>query len=161
MRAGAGDAGRARLADDGRNEVGAVQEGRERSRRLNGPVPFRSCVDPAVVVERRPDVLLDDDRRLLDHQGLAGAAAIVALRCAGAEGFGAGLDRTPRRWDAQGGCMRVRDTGIIGGAALFLMLPLSAVLLAGLEGIPVLPMSVYYAAFRSILASSTALALMD
>ena len=87
------------------------------------------------------------------QMGLAGTAAMLALRFAGTEGFGAGLDRVMMRWDVRGSWMRLRDTAVIGSAALFLILPLSAVVLAGLKGLFDLPISVYYAAILSILVA--------
>ena len=94
------------------------------------------------------------------QMGLAGTAAILALRFAGTEGFGAGLDRVMTRWDVQGGWMRLQDTAVIGGAALFLILPLSAIVLAGSKGLFDLPESVYYAAFLSILVALTSTAIL-
>ncbi|MEP2029811.1 MAG: thiamine/thiamine pyrophosphate ABC transporter permease ThiP [Paracoccaceae bacterium] len=95
--------------------------------------------------------------------GLAGSAALFALHFAGTDGFGAGLDRPVLRWDVRGGWMRLQDVGAIGGATLFLMLPLSAVVLAGIEGMFALPASVFNAALLSLmvaLASTTILLML-
>ena len=66
---------------------------------------------------------------------LTGAAAIVALRVATGEGFGTGLDRSLRRWDGQTPAARIWDSLWICAAALFLILPLSAIVLAGVPGL--------------------------
>ena len=66
---------------------------------------------------------------------LTGAAAIVALRVATGEGFGSGLDRSLRRWDGQTPAARLWDSLWICAAALFLILPLSAIVLAGVPGL--------------------------
>lgn len=94
------------------------------------------------------------------QMGLAGTAAMLALRFAGTEGFGSGLDRTISRWDVQGGWMRLRDIGVIGGAALFLILPLSAIVLAGVKEVLFLPISVYYAAILSIMVALASTAIL-
>ncbi|MGR3761127.1 thiamine/thiamine pyrophosphate ABC transporter permease ThiP [Roseobacteraceae bacterium NS-SX3] len=92
---------------------------------------------------------------------LTGLAAAVAVRAAAGEGFGAGLDRAVRRWDGQGAGARLLDGAWISLAALFLLLPLAAVVLAGLPGIAALPVSVWNAALASlgVAALSTALLL--
>ncbi|MCV6584465.1 MAG: thiamine/thiamine pyrophosphate ABC transporter permease ThiP [Marinibacterium sp.] len=82
--------------------------------------------------------------------GLAGAAALLALRLSGQDGFGAGLDRPVHRWDAQGGWLRAQDTAVIAAAALFLCLPLLAVILRGLPGLLDLPDAVWRAALSSV-----------
>lgn len=94
------------------------------------------------------------------QMGLAGIAAILALRFAGTDGFGNGLDRALLRWDARGGWMRLRDIGVIGGAALFLILPLSAIFLAGIRELLFLPISVYYSASLSIMVALASTALL-
>lgn len=93
---------------------------------------------------------------------LAGLAAVLALRFAGTGRFGGGLDRPTLRWDIAGGWKGLLDVLVIGLATLFLLLPLCAVVLAGIKGLTGLESSVYYAAFLSILValSSTAILLL-
>ncbi|MFS4581756.1 thiamine/thiamine pyrophosphate ABC transporter permease ThiP [Phaeobacter sp. C3_T13_0] len=82
---------------------------------------------------------------------LTGAAAIVALRVATGEGFGAGLDRPVRRWDGQGTLARRLDAVFVIAAALFLLLPLSAIVIEGLPGLLSMGASVWLAAGTSAL----------
>ncbi|MFV1602541.1 MULTISPECIES: thiamine/thiamine pyrophosphate ABC transporter permease ThiP [unclassified Phaeobacter] len=82
---------------------------------------------------------------------LTGAAALVALRVASGEGFGAGLDRPVRRWDGEGRWARGLDAIYLSGAALFLVLPLSAIVIAGLPGLLSMGASVWMAAATSAL----------
>jgi len=82
--------------------------------------------------------------------GLAGIAASVALRFSGSGGFGAGLDRVMPRWDANAHWIRTQDGMVILLAALFLVVPLVAVVLAGVRGFGLIGYGVYYAAFLSI-----------
>ncbi|MFV1491789.1 thiamine/thiamine pyrophosphate ABC transporter permease ThiP [Phaeobacter sp. JH18-32] len=82
---------------------------------------------------------------------LTGAAALVALRVASGEGFGAGLDRPVRRWDGEGRWARGLDAIYLSGAALFLVLPLSAIVIAGLPGLLSMGESVWMAAATSAL----------
>jgi len=70
---------------------------------------------------------------------LTGGAALVALRVATGEGFGAGLDRPVRRWDGRGSFVRLADAICIIGAAVFLLLPLSAIVISGLPGLVSFP----------------------
>lgn len=90
------------------------------------------------------------------------AAALVAVRAARRDSPGGGLDRPIRRWDATGRGARVWDAGLIGLAALFLLLPLAAVVLRGAAGVVDLPGVVWLAALTSVLvaAGSTALLLV-
>ena len=93
--------------------------------------------------------------------GLAGVqlaigslAALAAWFLTRPAGFGAGLDRdlrltTPAGWRHWG------DVGALAATALFLTLPLGAVLLRGLPGLADLPASVLPAAGRSILVAVT------
>lgn len=89
-------------------------------------------------------------------------AAGLALRAAPGGGFGAGLDRPVRRWDAQTGLLRAQDGAAITLAALFLLLPLAAIAVNGLAGVASLPGSVFRAAGTSIAiaAASTATLLL-
>ena len=81
---------------------------------------------------------------------VAGGAAICALRLVPALGVSGGIDRPVQRWDARGGSQRFLDGVVILFAALFLLLPLTAVVLRGLEGLPKMPTSVWLAAGNSL-----------
>ena len=63
------------------------------------------------------------------------------------------------RWDGTSGLTRGLDVLSIIGAAAFLLLPLMAVVLAGLPGMLQLPASVWPAALRSIVLALTETAL--
>ncbi len=82
--------------------------------------------------------------------GLAGSAAVTALWIIPSISIGGGQDRPLKRWDAQGGVQRMLDGAVIILAALFLLLPLGAVLARGLIGLPQTPASVWQAAGNSI-----------
>lgn len=84
---------------------------------------------------------------------LTGIAGFVALRAAGTEPMGGGLDRALRRWDGEGAVARVLDCLWIGLATLFLLLPLAAVVLAGLPGLLSLTPTVWQAALTSVLVA--------
>lgn len=94
--------------------------------------------------------------------GLAGVAAFVALRCSASTGFGAGMDRIAPRWDTRSRRMKVQDGMVILLAALFLIVPLVAVVLAGVRGIGLIDHNVYRSAVLSIAValSSTGLLLI-
>lgn len=81
---------------------------------------------------------------------LAGGIALIALRFVPEVTAGGGLDRSVRRWDARGGLQRVLDVAMITIAALFLLMPLAAVVLRGLPGLFSLPAPVFYAAGNSL-----------
>ncbi len=93
---------------------------------------------------------------------LTGTAALVALRVAQGDGFGGGLDRSVRRWDGAGPAAKVLDGLVITLATGFLLLPLLAIVLAGLPGLADLPPAVFRAALVSALvaAASTVLLLV-
>lgn len=92
---------------------------------------------------------------------LCAATALAAARLAVPQAFGAGLDRPLQRWDAGGPWRRGLDAGLIVLAALFLIAPLAAVVLAGAPRLAHLPAPVWAAAGRSlaVAAASTALTL--
>ena len=73
-------------------------------------------------------------------------AGFAALKLSRGDGFGTGLDRVIRRWDGAGGLARLQDGLWITLAALFLLLPLSAIVLSGLAGMLQLPWPVFRAA---------------
>lgn len=90
---------------------------------------------------------------------LALAAGLVALRVAGQAGFGAGRDRILSRWDGQGALARGWDAAWIVAAALFLLVPLAAVVLRGLPGLFLITPDTLRAAGHSLMVAlgSTAL----
>lgn len=81
---------------------------------------------------------------------LAGGTALLALRFVPEMRAGGGLDRPVQRWDARAGWQRAQDIVLIAAAALFLLLPLVAVLLRGLPGLFSLPWPVLQAAVNSL-----------
>ncbi len=87
-------------------------------------------------------------------------AAMLALRFSLLDGFGRGLDRIPRRWEAETWPLRLLDIVTLALVALFLMLPLGAVIWRGLAGLEGLPPPVWRAAAVSIVMAlvSTVLA---
>ena len=87
-------------------------------------------------------------------------AALLALRLSAGEGFGAGLDRPVERWDAATPGLRLADTLAILLAALFLIVPMSAVAVEGLPGLAALPASVWRAALTSLGVAALSLAVL-
>ncbi len=85
---------------------------------------------------------------------LTGLAAFVALRVSAADGVGAGLDRALRRWDGDSSLARGLDVFWILSAALFLMLPLAAVVSSGVSGLFLLKANVWMAAITSVMVSA-------
>ncbi len=71
------------------------------------------------------------------------------------DALGSGLDRTVDRWDGSA----VRDAAVLGLAAMFLLLPLLAILQSGLTGLERMPVSVYAAAGRSVLVALASMTL--
>ena len=92
--------------------------------------------------------------------GLTGIAGFVALRVSDKDGVGAGLDRVLRRWDGETPLARCIDLAWIGFAALFLILPLSAVVVSGLSGLVLLGASVWVAALTSVLVAGLSTVLL-
>ena len=86
-------------------------------------------------------------------------AAGVALRLARGTGFGTGLDRGLRRWDGRSPLARGLDGLAIAGAAAFLLLPLAAIVAAGLPGLSGLPASVWRAALTSVGVAGASMAI--
>ena len=78
--------------------------------------------------------------------GLAGGAAIFALWIIPAISLGGGQDRPKQRWDARSHAQRWIDVTVISAGAAFLLLPLGAVVLSGLGGLPKTPATVWQAA---------------
>ena len=91
---------------------------------------------------------------------LTGAAALVAVRVSAGEGFGTGLDRPLQRWDGSTAGARIVDGLWIVLAAGFLLLPLSAIVLAGLPGMLTLTAAVWWAALNSILVAALSTVLL-
>jgi thiamine transport system permease protein len=85
---------------------------------------------------------------------LTGLAAFVALRVSAGDGVGAGLDRALRRWDGGSTLARGLDAFWILSAALFLMLPLAAVVASGVSGLFLLKSNVWMAALTSVMVSA-------
>jgi thiamine transport system permease protein len=81
---------------------------------------------------------------------VAGGAAMMALWLIPVVNLGGGLDRMPRRWDVQMGFSRGLDGVTIALAAAFLILPLAAILVSGLRGLPDVPVSVWMTAWTSL-----------
>ncbi|SLN71570.1 Sulfate transport system permease protein CysW [Roseovarius albus] len=84
---------------------------------------------------------------------LTATAGLMALRLARGEGFGAGLDRPVQRWDGDTVAARGLDTLCIVLSALFLLLPLGAIIGAGLANLLSLPEVIFRAALTSILVA--------
>ena len=91
---------------------------------------------------------------------LAGSMALIALRLVSVVSVGGGLDRMMPRWDARGGIQRVGDMAVISLAALFLLVPLAAVVWRGLLGLPKMPTEVYSAAGTSIAVALMSIVLL-
>ena len=91
---------------------------------------------------------------------LTTTAALVALGLARGTGFGGGLDRPLRRWDGRSLVERLVDAAWIGAAALFLMLPLAAILWSGARALASLPAPVWGAALTSLGVATASTVLM-
>ena len=81
---------------------------------------------------------------------LAGSAALVALWIIPNFPLSAGLDREVHRWDARGGWQAWGDSCVIALGSAFLLLPLFAITLAGLKGLPEMPAGVWITAGNSL-----------
>ncbi|MEM8538053.1 MAG: thiamine/thiamine pyrophosphate ABC transporter permease ThiP [Pseudomonadota bacterium] len=88
------------------------------------------------------------------------AAAALALWLSTGTGFGKGLDRLVRRWDGMTAITRIWDAAWIAAAALFLMMPLAAIVLSGLPKFASLPASVWTAAVTSLLVAGMSTVLL-
>ncbi len=84
---------------------------------------------------------------------LAGGAAVFALWLIPVISLGGGQDRPVQRWDGRSASHKVFDGGVILLAAGFLLLPLLAVVLRGLAGLPMVPVAVWQAAVASFLVA--------
>ncbi|MEM9639114.1 MAG: thiamine/thiamine pyrophosphate ABC transporter permease ThiP, partial [Pseudomonadota bacterium] len=81
---------------------------------------------------------------------LAGSAALVALWIIPNFPLSAGLDREVHRWDARGAWQVWGDGCVIALGSTFLLLPLFAITLAGLKGLPEMPAGVWITAGNSL-----------
>ncbi|WP_343080284.1 thiamine/thiamine pyrophosphate ABC transporter permease ThiP [Ostreiculturibacter nitratireducens] len=77
-------------------------------------------------------------------------AVLLAGRAARETGFGAGLDRQVERWDAGSVWLKVQDAAALILVSIFLLLPLGALLEAGLPRLATLPAPVWESALRSL-----------
>ncbi|MCX7566030.1 thiamine/thiamine pyrophosphate ABC transporter permease ThiP [Sulfitobacter sp. F26169L] len=91
---------------------------------------------------------------------LAGGMALLVLRLVPDITLGGGLDRMMPRWDARGGVQRIVDTIVIVLAALFLLVPLVAVVWRGVQGWAQMPAQVYHAAGISIMVAIASIAVL-
>lgn len=116
-----------------------------------GGGPRATTVELAIYQAVRFDFDLARAARLALLQfALCGAVALVAMRVPAEAGFGSGLRVTARRWDAQDRARRALDAGVFAALALFLGLPVGAILLGGLPGLAALPAALWPAAARSL-----------
>ncbi len=124
-----------------------------------GGGPRATTVELAIYQALRFDFDLGAAARLaLVQVGLSALAFAVALGVTRLPGFGAGLDR-PGGPRGPGGWRRAADAAWIGVAALFLALPVAALLVRGLPGVLDLPAEVWAAALRSLAVALAATAL--
>ncbi|WP_227286302.1 thiamine/thiamine pyrophosphate ABC transporter permease ThiP [Boseongicola sp. H5] len=91
--------------------------------------------------------------------GICAVAALLVLRFAIPRALGGSLDREPMQWEAFAGRGRFADGLIILLAALFLVLPLLALVGRGVDAMAGLPPSVWYAALRSLVLATASAAL--
>ncbi|KIT15001.1 thiamine/thiamine pyrophosphate ABC transporter permease ThiP [Jannaschia aquimarina] len=121
-----------------------------------GGGPRSTTVELAIYQAFRFDFDLGRASALAAIQLAIGAlAALLTFRLALPSGFGAGLDRTVRRWDS-GGWLRWQDWVAILAACGFLLMPMAAVLADGVLAVLSLPSSVWWAALRSLAIAMTA-----
>ena len=128
-----------------------------------GGGPRATTVELAIYQAVRFDFDLARAARLALMQfALCGAVALVAMRVRAEAGFGGGLRTVARRWDAQDAGRRGLDAGVFGALALFLGLPVGAILLGGIRGLAELPAATWPAAARSlgVALASAALAMV-
>ncbi|MGL5010369.1 MAG: thiamine/thiamine pyrophosphate ABC transporter permease ThiP, partial [Paracoccaceae bacterium] len=114
-----------------------------------GGGPKATTVELAIYQALRFEFALGHAASLAAVQfALCAAAALAAWQLAPTIGFGAGLDRgftiAPPGW------RRITDAALITAAALFLILPLSMIILRGLTALADLPPSVWPATLRSL-----------
>ncbi len=126
-----------------------------------GGGPSATTIELAIYQAFRFDFDLNRAALLsLVQLGLAGGAAMLALWIIPAISLGGGQDHPVQRWDATGGVQRVIDGTVILTGAAFLLLPLSAVVLRGVIGLPQIPASVWHASAVSVGVALTSIAVL-
>jgi thiamine transport system permease protein len=119
-----------------------------------GGGPRATTVERAIYQAFRFDFDLGKAALLsITQLGMAGGAAVLALWLIPVISLGGGQDRPVQRWDALGGRQRLLDGAVISLAAAFLLLPLLAVVLRGIVGLPLVPTVVWQAAGASFLVA--------
>ncbi len=125
-----------------------------------GGGPRATTIELAIYQAFRFEFDLGKAAKLAALQFLVGAiAAAIALRFGRNALFGSGLDRTIERHDATGRITMLADAAIIITAAGFLLTPLLAIAVSGLQGIFALPATVWHSVMRSLLVALGATAL--
>jgi thiamine transport system permease protein len=127
-----------------------------------GGGPRATTVELAIYQAMRFDFDLGRAAALAVVQlALALTAGVIALRIAGQAGFGVGRDRLVPRWDGRSGLARLWDAAWLILAAVFLLVPLAAVILRGVPGLLLIRADTVQAAGHSLAVAlvSTALCL--
>ncbi len=125
-----------------------------------GGGPRATTVELAIYQAFRFDFDLSKAAQLAGIQFTLGAlATVVALRVSAPMSAGSGLDRVVMRWDSSAIWLRVQDSIIMLAAALFLLAPLAAILVAGTGQVFRLPPQVWLSAERSLLVAMAAMTL--
>jgi thiamine transport system permease protein len=127
-----------------------------------GGGPRATTVELAIYQAMRFDFDLGRAAALAVMQlALALTAGVIALRIAGQAGFGVGRDRLVPRWDGRSGLARLWDAAWLILAAVFLLVPLAAVILRGVPGLLLIRADTVQAAGHSLAVAlvSTALCL--
>lgn len=81
---------------------------------------------------------------------VAGGAAGLAFWLIPTVSFGGGMDRMQKRWDVKGGSLSVLDGFFIAMASGFLILPILAIVLSGVQGLSKVPAVVWGTAWTSL-----------
>jgi len=119
-----------------------------------GGGPRATTVELAIYEAFRLDFDLSRAALLsLVQLAVAGGAAVVALWIIPQVTLSGGMDRPVQRWDGQSVQARLCDAIAVALAAAFLILPLAAVVLRGLAGLPRLPASIWLAVGNSLLVA--------
>lgn len=125
-----------------------------------GGGPAATTIELAIYQSFRFDFDLGRAAGLASIQlALCMLTALAAARLAVPAAFGAGLDRPVARWDTDALIYRAADIVLLLAATIFLVVPLAAVLWAGLPQIFGLPAVVWVAALRSVVAALLATAI--
>ena len=90
---------------------------------------------------------------------LVAVVAVLALRMATGDGMGAGLDRVVRRWDVNTVPSKVLDGAVLLLSTVFLLLPLTMIVLNGIAGLGMMPPAIWAALGRSVLVALAATSL--